>query len=948
MTSSRTNWPRVKEIFADAVGLAPEARHPFIVSACGGDAALQRQVLELLEAHDHGDRFLTQSVLRSENERESPARFEGAAIGPYKLAGRLGAGGMGEIYQAHDQRLNRTVAIKVLPPHLTRDRLAVERFELEARAVAALNHPHICTLYDVGHQDGMTFLVMEYLDGETLASRLERGPLKVEHALRCAVQIASALDAVHRAGFVHRDLKPGNIMLTKAGAKLLDFGISKARSSVESSRTPEMATTGGLTLAGTLLGTIRYMAPEQIAGGVVDARTDLFAFGAVVYELVVGARAFDGASNTSVMAAIRDGEPAASPRLSPALDRVVRTCLAKDPDDRWQTARDLLRQLQWLQSEPEGGFAARATGPRFPWRVAAAGVAITAVGVAAYLATRSTAPEGLSTRFEISTPPTSEPMSFALSADGRQLAFVANKDGVSKLWIRPLDQVGAQSLDGTDGASFPFWAPDGRALGFFAGGKLKRIDLNGGSPRVLADAPTGRGASWTRDGVIVFAPATAGALLRVSADGGTPVPATHLLAGENSHRWPQILPDGHSFLFLSTQGQPGSEGVFMGLLDSDRVTRVLPDDSAALYVPPGRVVLVRQGALVSLAFDSSRGVVSGEPREVARPVGFDAQLIRGAFAVSDTGVLAHRTAIAARRQLVWVDRLGRNPGPVGPPDEDGMAAPELSRDGHRITIFRSVDANNDIWTIPASSGVASRFTFEPTVESFPVWNSAAERVAYLTLRSGAYNVAERSMQGEEQTLFQQPGLKVPLDYCPNSRCLLYAVQVPATGVDLWALPLPVTSDQPAHPVAQTPFDEMAGQISPDGHWIAYQSNASGRMEIWTQAFPVASTQPQQLSFGGGSQPRWSADGQELFFVAPDGQMMSLAIRRDATDQTLESAPPQLLFKVSLASGANIPPAVGTRAQYAVAPDGRFLLNTTVQDAPAPPITIFVGAQTAPQ
>ncbi len=946
MTDDAADWPRVKSILGDAIGLPVDDRAAFLDKACSGDTRLRAQVEKLLAAHDRADAFL--ETPPEAPSASTPRSLEGQRLGPYEFLARIGAGGMGEVYKARDRRLNRTVAIKVLPPHLASDRLASERFELEARAVAALNHPHICTLYDVGREGGIAFLVMEYLEGETLARRLERGALTPDQALDCAIQIASALDRVHRAGLVHRDVKPGNMMLTRGTAgsssplqvKVLDFGISKAPPSVSSPNDETQPTGVNLTSAGMVLGTVRYMAPEQFEGMPADARSDIFAFGSVLYEMIVGTPAFDAATSVGLMAAIREQEPEGLARLTPALARVIRTCLAKLPDDRWQTARDLLRELQWIQ---EGKREALANEPaKARWTMAvAAGSAALALAVAAGLwslsTTRTTPRQSVAARFEISTPATTDPMSFALSADGRFLAFVATKDGASKLWLRPLDRIDAQALDGTDGASFPFWPPDGKAIGFFAGGKLRRIDVGGGPTRELADAPNGRGGSWSAAGIILFAPSTAGPLMRVSAAGGAPQQAIPLGAGQNSHRWPQFLPDGRRFFYLSTQGQAGTGGVFLASLDGTDPRRLLEDDAPATFVGPDRLLLVRQGALISLSVDMDRLAVVGDPMVVARPVGFDTQLVRGAFTMSESGVLAHRSAIAARRQLIWVDRTGREVGTVGQPDDDALAAPELSRDGRRVAVFRTVDGNADVWSIPTGGGAPSRLTYAPGLDAFAIWSHDGQRLIFTGLRD-AYHLLERMPSGEERRLFPRSELRIANDISPDGKFLLYTAQVPASGVDLWTVPMASTTGAAPRPVAQMPFDEMAGQFSPDGGWIAYQSNATGRLEIYLRPFPGPGD-AQQVSLGGGSQPRWSHDGSELFYVATDGKLMVVPIAFDSAAHAFDASAPHPLFQTHLATGANIPPAVAAKAQYVVAPDGRFLMNVQVEGAPAPPISV---------
>jgi eukaryotic-like serine/threonine-protein kinase len=961
MTAPHDRLPQAAAIVGEALRVPPPERTRFVAAACADDESLRLEVERMLSARaDAGTR---REVLPGESEDAGNLpRLEGRTIGPYKIVRSVGAGGMGEVYEARDQRLNRTVAIKVLPRSLAKDREAAERFAREARAIAALNHPNICTLHDVGDDDGVAFLVMEYLEGESLSSRLTRGPLKVEQALRYAIQIASALDRVHRAGLVHRDLKPGNIMLTKGAADsrsshlrssdpthatLVDFGISKARGDVAAVPGDEttMSPVSNLTQAGTLLGTVRYMAPEQLNGRSADARADIFSFGAVLYEMVVGRPAFDAPATAGLLLAIREQEPAPSARLSAPLDRVVHTCLTKDPDDRWQTARDLLRELQWIEEGLHLSDAATPQSSRHVdrrWMVAAlAFAALAAISAAVYFASSRATPAVVVARFELSTPSTNDPTSFALSADGRQLVFVANDEGVAKLWVRPLDQVSAKALDGTDGASFPFWSPDGSALGFFAEGKLKRIDVGGAHLQILADAASGRGGAWNRDGTILFAPTTASVLLQVPAGGGTVQPATRFSTGQNSHRWPQFLPNGRTFVYLSTQGQPGTQGVFVATIGSGDATRVLEDDAAPSMAGADRLLVVREGALASFEFDGDGRRVKDEPTVVVRPVGFDSQLIRGAVATSETGVLVHRATMASPRQLTWYDRAGQILGTVGPPDHAAVAAPELSSDGRRVAVFRSLDGNADVWEMTLEGGVPSRLTFAPGLDGFPLWQRDGNGLLFTTLRT-RYDLLERTRAGVERALFANSGLRIPTGLSPDGRYLLYAAQVPATGVDLWATPMPPGNDRPPFAVAHMPFDEMAGQFSSSGDWIAYQSNATGVLEVYVQPFPDPGT-PRQVSLGGGTQPRWSPDGRELFYVAPDGRLMSVAVRPTPTAHALDTEAPKEMFRTRLATGANIPPAVASKPQYAVAADGRFLMNVAIEGTEGPPLTVSIGA-----
>ena len=876
----------------------------------------------------------------------------GTRLGPYEVIAPLGAGGMGEVYKARDTRLDRTVAIKILPATLADDPEFRERFDREARVISQLDHPHICALFDVGEHNSTAFLVMQYLEGETLEDRIVRGPLSLKDALQIATDIAGALDQAHRAGIVHRDLKPGNVMLTKAGAKLLDFGLAKASAPVVAGLgLTKLATTPPtLTVRGTILGTFQYMAPEQLEGLDADARTDIFAFGAVLYEMLTGRKAFDGTTQASVIAAILEREPppisATQPLTPAALDRTVKRCLTKDPNARWQTARDLLEELRWIATDTVPATPAVATSrarwrERAAWLIAAAAILAAVVIAVVYL--RQAAPDTPVMRFEVATPPTSDPTSFALSPDGHQLVFVANADGVPALWLRPLDQTTAQPLAGTGGATYPFWAPDSRAIGFFADGKLKRFDLDGGVPKVLADAPSGRGGTWNRDGVILFMPnAQLGAtaiLMRVPATGGPVTPVTHLSASQASHRWPQFLPDGRRFLFFSGFGRLDTQGMYLGSLDGREPTRLLATETAALFMPPHFLLLVRQDALVALPFDPERGVLSGEPVLVAEPVGTDFSVARGVFSISPAGLLAYRAVNGSqRRQLVWMNRAGMVVGTVGPKDESSLADPELAPDGRLVVVRRVVQGNIDVWVMDSERGVPTPFTFDSAADVGGVWSPDGRRIIFSSNRGGeAFELFEKVVSGAggEQPLHVE--VDVPESPSPDGRFLLYSKTGANTGADLWALPM--TGDRKPFPVLQTRFDERRSQFSPDGRWVAYESNDSGRFQIYVQPFP-ASGGKWQVSSAGGSQVRWRHDGKELFYVAPDQRLMAVPIAVAADGQTLNGGEPVPLFMTRLAQGAAI---TGTRSQYAVAADGRFLMNVIVEEtAPTPPITVVVN------
>jgi Tol biopolymer transport system component len=803
-------------------------------------------------------------------------------------------------------------------------------------------------VYDIGQHDGAPYIVSELLEGDTLREQISGLP--VRKAVDYAIQIAHGLAAAHGKGIIHRDLKPENIFITADNrVKILDFGLAKlTQAEPVATAVSALPTTPPHTQVGVVLGTIGYMAPEQVRGLAADQRSDIFAFGTIVYEMLAGQRAFRGATAMDTMTAILKDDPpdlaAATHHIPPGLERIVGRCLEKNPSARFQTASDLAFSLEGLsQSKPASDFnRARVVTARerMAWMLLslALTVAVVSFAVPATRYFRRAVPDPVVTRLDVVTPPTSDAFSFALSADGKQLAFVANGERGPQLWLRPLDQVRAQPLAGTEGASFPFWAPDGFALGFFADGKLKRIDLSGGAPQVLADAPYPRGGTWSPESVIVFAPTPADALWRVAATGGTAAPVSRLAAGQGSHRWPQFLPDGRRFVFLMATGQVKTHGIYVGSLDGGEPTRVMPAETAAAYAT-GYLLLVSQGVLVAYSFDTGRATVAGEPIPVAQAVGSDDGAFHSAFSVSALGVLAHRAGAGARRQLVWVDRTSKVSGAVGPLDENALSNPGLAPDGQRVAVNRTVQGNNDVWLIEVGRGVASRFTFNVALDSAPLWSPDGSQVVFRSTRNGAYDLFEKSASGtaDEQPLLVTSQSKSPLDWSRDGRFLLYSTHDPKTASDLWALPM--MGERRPFAVLQSSFDEIEGQFSPDGRWLAYASNESGRYEIYIRTFPEAGGK-WQVSAAGGVQPRWRRDGQELFYVAPDTRLMAVPIRGKPDTHTLEAGAPVALFPSRLATGGNIPTAgFQARAQYAVAADGRFLMNVAADDAVASPITI---------
>jgi len=881
----------------------------------------------------------------------------GTHLGPYELVAAIGAGGMGQVYRARDKRLGRDVAIKVIAPSLAADPERVRRFELEARAAAALNHPNILAVYDVGTHEGVPYVVSELLQGTTLrghlkpasSTRLGAIPLPMRKAVEIASQVARGLAAAHDRGIVHRDLKPENIFVTTDGVvKILDFGLAKLTES-SSDRTEPEATRAADTQPGLVLGTMGYMAPEQVRGLPVDHRADLFAFGAVLYEMLSGQRAFPGETPADSMTAILEKAPAdlaqADRHVSPALSRLVDRCLEKTPAARFQSTRDLAFALEASQSasgvDAAGGHSPERARRPYRWHLVAAGLLVATLGLAwpALQHLREAPAIAPVSRFEIATPPTPDAFTFALSPDGRALAFIAANEASQQIWIRGFDEVVARPVPATENATGVFWSPDSRAIGFFADGKLKKISLAGGAAQSLADAPNPRGGTWNRDDIIVFAPATAGVLAKVSASaaGGAVSAVTRLEPSQTSHRWPQFLPDGRHFLFVS--GISGTAAIYRGSLDGPDITLITQADAAAAYAA-GRLLYISQGALLARLFNPETGVMTGDPVPVAQPVGVDAVLLRSAFTVSETGVLAHRLAGAQRRQLVWADRTGRVTSALGVLDDTGLANPSISPDG-RVAASRNPQNNADVWIFDAR-GVPTRFTFNPAVDSQPLWSPDGRTIYFRSSRNGQYDLFQKpaDMTTDEQVLLKTDQSKSTQDVSRDGRFLLYTTINPTSGSDIWALPL--KGDTKPFPVAQSRFDEFQAQFSPDGRWIAYVSNESGANDVYVRTFPGEGGK-RQISTGGGVAPRWGRDGSELFYLAPDRRLVAVSLHSAPDGRTTDPDPPHALFATRLGTGANIAPTgFDARPQYGVGPDGRFLMNIAAEQPAAPPIVVVLN------
>jgi Tol biopolymer transport system component len=880
----------------------------------------------------------------------------GSRLAHFQITNHLGSGGMGDVYQATDTKLGRSVAVKLLPEAFARETERVARFEREARVLAALNHSNIAAIHGLEQAEGRMFLVMELVPGETLAERIRKGAIPAEEALGIARQIAEALEAAHAKGVIHRDLKPANVKVTPDGrVKVLDFGLAKAyqQDSANADLGDSPTITAAATMPGMVVGTAAYMSPEQAKGKEVDARTDIFAFGCVLYEMLTGKRAFDGKDVSERLASVLAREPdwtRLPEDVSRDVRKLLRLCLEKNGKNRLNDATALRLLIEQAAKEPVGERAApQKSAGRLGWIAAAILLlALASLAVVHFRETPTIAPE---MRVEISTPATSAPMEFALSPNGRHIVFAAAGDGPQRLWLRALDSTEAQPMAGTEGADYSFWSPESRSIGFFAGGKLKRVDIAGGPPQVIADAPLGRGGTWNADGTILFAPTSTSPLSRVAAAGGEAVAATRLdPPRQTGHVFPRFLPDGRHFLFYAV-GSPETAGVYLGSLDSAEGKRLAAADMAAQYHAPDTVVFMRGSTLLAQHLDVKKGVLTGDPVTVVSPVGSMPGFNYGGFSTSN-GALAYRTGAAAR-QLTWMDRTGKTMGAAGEPESTGLLHPELSPDGRRVAVYRNVQNNGDIWLLDllrvgfagANGGAGeqdgarlTRFTFDPGRDTTPVWSPDGERIAFASTRSGVFNLYLKpsNRAGAEEPLLETPNPKYSQDWSKNGRFLLYS----ETGKsrDLWALPL-TGGDKKPFPIANTPFDELNGQISPGGDYVAYETNESGRFEIVVQAFPNPSGK-WQVSVNGGIQPRWRADGNELYFIAPGGKMMASSIA--ATGGVLTAATPVALFPTRLPSVAG----TANKQQYAVSKDGHFLLNQVLETANTP-ITLILNWRPKP-
>jgi eukaryotic-like serine/threonine-protein kinase len=880
---------------------------------------------------------------------------EKTRFGPYEIVALLGAGGMGEVYEARDTRLDRTVAIKICNGPIT------ERFEREARAISSLNHPHICALYDIGREGSVDFLVMEYLEGESLEARLRKGALPIEEALRIAIQIAGALDAAHRKGVVHRDLKPGNVMLTRSGAKLLDFGLAKMTSPIVS----EIDTLGPtaaepITAKGTILGTFQYMSPEQLEGKETDARSDIFSFGAMLYEMITGRKGFEGSSHASLIVAVMSTNPppvsTIQPMASPALDRVVKTCLAKSPDDRWQNAGDLSRELEWIaDSGSSAGIPAPVAAKRRSrermWKLAAGLAAVLLLASLAWIATHrqiESAPAA-QVHFQIPVP---DKLKFfasqlpAVSPDGERIAFTASPSLLenNRLFIRPLNAAATTEIP-VQGVSpvFPFWSPDGRQIAFTSGRILMRVDVSNGSPVTICTCDAGYGGTWNRDGVILSTNRT-GRLYRVSASGGDSKPLRPLAEGETVQIWPEFLPDGKHYLYLSLNNRPDQQGIYVASLDSNDRKLIVATNSNATYVQPGQLLFMRGNILMAQPFDLENLTLGGEPRVVAdhieTPAGGPGTLPIASFSASPNGVLVwRRGSQSSQSSLQWFDRSGKRLGVVG--EAADYSNPALSSDDTKLAIgVRDPQTKTrDIWIFDLLRGTRTRLTFDPADDLDSIWSPDATRIAFTSDRTGQRNIYWKAADGsgsEELLAGGKEAQENLEDWSRDGKYLMYNYQLSTSRIHLYVLPL--SGDRKPVSFLNTEFSTAQGQFSPNGRWVSYRSTESGRPEVYVQGFTLDSSQARgkwQVSVAGGEVPRWRRDGKELYYEF-NGGYYAVDVKTDGP--SFEAGIPRLLFEAP-----TIFSNVGSGHPFVVAHDGqRFLILTPLEKTSSAPIEVMVN------
>jgi serine/threonine protein kinase/Tol biopolymer transport system component len=883
----------------------------------------------------------------------------GTRLGTFEIVAPLGEGGMGQVYRARDTKLQRDVALKILPDAFASDRDRLARFEREAQVLASLNHPNIAHIHGVEESGSVRALVMELVDGDDLSVPIARGPMPIDEVLPIARQILDGLEAAHDQGIVHRDLKPANIKLRPDGTvKVLDFGLAKAIEGAggtgaaggQLSQSPTI-TTPAMTQAGVVLGTAAYMSPEQAKGRPADRRSDLWAFGCIVYEMMTAQRPFAGEDVADTLAHILTKEPdwTALPTNTPtAIRRLLRRCLERDRKRRIDSAAAARLDID------EAASGETATVPTLPpsingpaprsswlaWSIAAAAIAAAIVAFAKWAPWRAT-PEPARLAFELGLAgpgnASGSPTQFAISPDGTQVVSRVFEDNVPRLAVRSLARLEATTLAHTENGAYPFWSPDGRTIVFFADGKLKSLDVAGGTPQTMLDA-AGYGGSWNRDGVILFVPRQNGGISKMPATGGPALPVTELnvARGDIGHRFPRFLPDGRHFVFLVKSSKPESGGIYLGSLDATDTHRLVDTDSKPEFAGPDLLLFARGGALMAQRLDVAASRLTGSPFQIVEPVGSSAANGSASFSVSSNGVLAYRNGFGGDAQeLVWLDRSGKRLGAVGAPA--GYRNPQLSPDGKQLAVYKP-DGGGDIWITELERGTSTRFTTDPASDNMPVWSPDGSRIAFVSDRDGGiFNIYQKNVNGTgaDDLLLKTPYNKIVTDWSRDGRTLIYQEENPKTKNDLWTLSL--TGDRKPMPLLASPFNEVEGTLSPNGRWIAYMSDEGGNRQVYVAKFPAMDRKWLVSTTRITAHPRWSADGHELFFDA-SGTMSAVSITEEGPLKDLKLDVPKALF----AGLQDFPPH-----NFDVAGD-RFLvlMNPGAINAAGnvPPITIIVNWQ----